>query len=110
MQTTLGHRHTPKHPHPTHTHPQALRHIHTYRDSQIFGVKLYTHIETGRANNTFGIRRAGHFRYFLIFSIIKILFSISYQVNNIFLHQSYLKSPLPVKQLDKKMQKIIFYY
>ena len=34
--------------------------------------------------------RAGHFRYFCIFSII-------YQINDLFLHQSYLKSPLLVK-------------
>ena len=33
-----------------------------------------------------------------------------YQVNNIFLHQSCLKSPLPVKWTWKKMRKIIFYY
>ena len=41
--------------------------------------------------------RAGHFRYFVIFSIIKMIFCTFYQVNNLFLHQSYLKSPLPVK-------------
>ena len=38
------------------------------------------------------------FRYFLIFSIIKnYFFCIFYKVNNLFLHQSYLKSPVPVK-------------
>ena len=37
-------------------------------------------------------------------------FCICYQVNNLFLHQSYLKSPLPVKLTWWKMQKIIFYY
>ena len=41
--------------------------------------------------------RAGHFRYFWIFSIIKTIFFICYQVHNLFLHQSYLKSPLTVK-------------
>ena len=40
--------------------------------------------------------RAGHFGIFGIFSIKKNDF-IFYQVNNLFLHQSYLKSPLPVK-------------
>ena len=35
---------------------------------------------------------------FLIFSIIKNdFFCIFYKVNNLFLHQSYLKIPLPVK-------------
>ena len=44
------------------------------------------------------LSRAGHFRYFWIFSIIKNdFFYIFYQVNNLFLHHSYLKSPLPVK-------------
>ena len=44
------------------------------------------------------VARAGHFRYFLNFSIIKnVFFCIFYQVNNLFLHQSYLNSPLPVK-------------
>ena len=43
-------------------------------------------------------RRAGHFRYFLIFSILKNdFFCIFYQVNNLFLHHRYLKSPLTVK-------------
>ena len=42
--------------------------------------------------------RAGHFRYFWLFSIIKNdFFCIFYQANSLFLHQSYLKSPLPVK-------------
>ena len=40
--------------------------------------------------------RAGHFRSFWIFSLIKTDFLHFYQVNNLFLHQSYL-SPLPVK-------------
>ena len=40
--------------------------------------------------------RAGHFRYVWIFSRIKMIFCIFDQVNNLFLHQSYLKSPLPV--------------
>ena len=50
--------------------------------------------------------RAGHFRYFLIFSIIKnefLHFLSSY--NNLFLHQSYLKSPLPVNLTFKKSLK-----
>ena len=34
---------------------------------------------------------------------------IFYQVNNLFLHQSYLKSPLPVKLTWKKMQKKSFF-
>ena len=69
--------------------------------------------------------RAGHFRYFLILSIIKNDFlnifyryflilsiikndflNIFYQVSNLFLHQSYLKSPLPVKLTCYKIQKI----
>ena len=37
-------------------------------------------------------------------------FCIFCKVNNLFLHQSYLKSPLPVKLTRYKMQKIIFYY
>ena len=42
--------------------------------------------------------RAGHFRYFFTFSIIKNdFFCTFYKVNNLFLHQSYLKSSLPVK-------------
>ena len=47
-----------------------------------------------------GIRdfgRAGHFLYFLIFSILKNEFLHFNRVNKLFLHQSYLKSPLPVK-------------
>ena len=39
--------------------------------------------------------RAGHFRYFFIFSIIKNDFFALFI--NLFLHQSYLKSPLPIK-------------
>ena len=39
-----------------------------------------------------------------------MIFCIFYKVNNLFLHQSYLKSPLPVKLTWWKMQKIIFYY
>ena len=51
-----------------------------------------------QCSNDEPISRAGHFRYFLIFSIIKNdFFCIFYQVNNLFLHQSYLESPLPVK-------------
>ena len=50
-----------------------------------------------------------HLRYFLIFSIIKNEFlGIFYQVDNLFLHQSYLKSPLPVKLTWYKMQKWFF--
>ena len=42
--------------------------------------------------------RAGHFRYFLSFFNNKNdFFALFFQVNNQFLHQSYLKSPLPVK-------------
>ena len=42
--------------------------------------------------------RVGLIRYFLIFSIIKnTYFYIFYQVNNLSLHQSYLKSTLLVK-------------
>ena len=44
------------------------------------------------------LNRAGHFRYFLFFFTNKKWFCfIFYQVDNIFLHQSYLKCPLPVK-------------
>ena len=39
-----------------------------------------------------------------------MIFLYFYQVNNLFLHQSYLKSPLPVKLTWWKMQKIICYY
>ena len=43
-------------------------------------------------------RRAGHFRYYWIFSIIKNdLIAFFYQINNLFLHQYYLKRPLPIK-------------
>ena len=38
-----------------------------------------------------------------------MIFFIFYKVNNLFLHQSHLKSPLPVKLTWLKMQKIIFY-
>ena len=42
--------------------------------------------------------RAGHFRYFLLFSMLtNDFFGIFYKVNNLFLHQSYLKSPLPAE-------------
>ena len=38
---------------------------------------------------------------FFIFSIIKNYFvAFFYHVNNLFLHQSYLKSPLPVSQIN----------
>ena len=40
----------------------------------------------------------------------KSFFCIFYQVNNLFMHQSYLKSPLPVNELDKKFQKSFFCY
>ena len=40
----------------------------------------------------------GHFQYFLnFFNNKKWFFSIFYQVNNPFLHQSYLKSPHPIQ-------------
>ena len=52
--------------------------------------------------------KAGHFRYFLIFSIIKMIYLHFYKVNNLFLHQSYLKSPLPVKLARKKCKKSFF--
>ena len=54
--------------------------------------------------------RAGHFQYFSFFNLKKLFFCIFYQVSNLFLHQSNLKSPLPVKLTWYKMQKIIFYY
>ena len=42
------------------------------------------------------LHRAGHFRHFLYsFTNKKWYFGIFYQVNNLFLHQSYLKSPTP---------------
>ena len=41
--------------------------------------------------------RGGHSRYFLNFPVIKNDFCIFYQVINLFLLQSYLKSTLPVK-------------
>ena len=40
--------------------------------------------------------RAGHFRHFLIFSMIKHFMHFFYQVNNLFLHQSYLKTPCQI--------------
>ena len=43
--------------------------------------------------------RAVHLRYFLFFSIKKWFFCIFYQVNNLFLHQSYLKSLLTPSQI-----------
>ena len=44
------------------------------------------------------IGRAGHFRHFLIFNNKKLFYGIfKNKINNLFLHQSYLKSPLPVK-------------
>ena len=53
--------------------------------------------------------RARHFRYFWILSIIKSNFlHFFYQVDNLFLHQFYLKSPLPVKFTWWKMQKTSF--
>ena len=48
--------------------------------------------------------------FFHVFNKKKLFLCIFYQVNNLFLHQSYLKSPLPVKLTWEKMQKIIFYY
>ena len=54
--------------------------------------------------------RAGHFLYFLnFFNNKNEFFAFFFQVNHIFLHQSNLKSPLPVKLTWLKMQKIIFY-
>ena len=35
--------------------------------------------------------------FFIFFNNNKLFFGIFCQVNNLFLHQSYLKSPLPVK-------------
>ena len=60
-------------------------------------VRVEAEAEMKRTRRSFFFR-AGHFRYFLIFSIIKNNFlGIFYQVNNLLLHQSYLKNPLPVK-------------
>ena len=46
---------------------------------------------------TNSLSRAGHLRYFFIFSIIENDFFAFYEDDTLFLHQSYLKSPLPVK-------------
>ena len=50
---------------------------------------------------TFGI-----FEFF--FNNKKWFFYIFYQVNNLFLRQSYFKSPLPIKLTDKKCKKSFF--
>ena len=47
---------------------------------------------------------------FEFFQKKKLFFCISFEINNLFLHQSYLKSQLPVKLTWKKMQKLILYY
>ena len=58
---------------------------------QAFYIKShYQDLNPGPSNS-----RAGHFRYF--FTNKKWFFCTFYKVNNLFLHQSYLKSPLPVK-------------
>ena len=44
-----------------------------------------------------------------IFTKKKWFLGFFYQVNNLFLHQSFLKSPFPVKLTWQKMQKFIFY-
>ena len=54
-----------------------------------------------------GPAELGTFGIFVIFSIKKKIFFM-FQVNNLFLHQSYLESPLSVKLTWWKMQKIIF--
>ena len=46
--------------------------------------------------------------FFNFFNNKKWFYCTFYKVNNRFLHQSYLKSPLPVKLTWQKMQKIIF--
>ena len=51
--------------------------------------------------------RAGHFRYFFTFDH-QMIFLHFFQVNNLLLHQSYLKSPLPVKLTWWNMQKTHF--
>ena len=48
--------------------------------------------------------------FFNFFTNKKWFFCIFSKVNNLFLHQSHLKSPLPVKLTWQNMQKIIFYY
>ena len=50
--------------------------------------------------------RAGHFRYFFNFFNNKNDFYCTfYHINNLFLHQSYLKNPLPVKLTWYEKQK-----
>ena len=50
---------------------------------------------------------AGHLRYFLIFSLIKNdLIAFFINVNFLFLHQSYLKSLLPIKKSIVMIEKI----
>ena len=49
-----------------------------------------------------------HSVFLNFFNNKKWFFCIFYHVNNLFLHQSYLKSPLPVKLAWQKMQTIIF--
>ena len=51
----------------------------------------------------------GTFGIFNFFNNKKWFFCIFYQVNNLFLYQSDLKSPLPVKLTRWKRQKFIFY-
>ena len=46
--------------------------------------------------------------FFHFFNNRKLFFCTFYKVNNLFLHQSYLKSPLPVELTWWKMQNIIF--
>ena len=48
--------------------------------------------------------------FFHFFNNKKWFFCIFFQVYNLLLHQSYLKSPLPAKLTWWKMQKIIFYH
>ena len=58
------------------------------------------------------VGRAGHLKYFLIFSPIKNDFlCIFYKANNPFLHQSYSHSPNPSQiNLIKKCKKSFFYW
>ena len=70
-------------------------HVHVYLAMHF---SVYTSIQADSLSHCFAASRAGHFRYIWTFSIIKNdCIAFFFQINNLFLRQSYLKSPLPVK-------------
>ena len=86
----------------THTHTSTHIHTHTHTHTQRSGTPAWICI-VSNTRCRFKERKPSSAQswalavFFHFFTNKKLFFCTFFQVNNLFLHQSYLKSPLPVK-------------